>query len=637
MSLRIFKLCKITRVMLLSIILAWILTVSCGNTFNDREMHDVNVLRFAPDDLPVVLICCCDKSGIELATASLARAEGFQPSQLHIFQDALGKYPEVDAVLSRLEHEGLFQQAHWHTHIHTSEQAPAHVRIAEHYSFVLSTMLGHGTEFDRIVVVEEDLIVGRGFLNYFSVVAPLVDQDATLLAASAWNDHGFIGMVRDDYSDGMQPTEPTTMGIHRAEHFPGLGWLCTRRLWAELESKWPNFVWDVWLRTVAAGRHTLVPEVPLVQHLGLLGSSMHLVDHTKWFNSTAFSDDAWTTTKQVPRSSTCLEDSKQCARHSTETTKELAAMSFLASAPRKLASTLSEITYRATIVAELTASTPAENFWDLFRASPRGSTSAHSSRLEKMFAMSWRLCYDPKAWSSFASYLGLWPRLPLESLPLRGLTFEGVTRFRWNISSAAASSTRSLATVFLISMASPHYNLSERVQCINEDMLNIALPPPPRAVPSRPAGLETSAVNIRARLRLRPSAFNESCAAACARRHLWCGPDVLPHGRGGSVTAGGLAALGNVLNRTEAEPAAAVVAAINFCPALVENFGSQCTGGCVEVETPEQGPANRLLPTLWRNEQGGTHCLISDEKKPLAFDCSRKSPHTKRLCPCLVT
>jgi len=608
-----------------SIILAWVLAVSGGNTCNDRGLHEASS-RVLPSELPVALVCCCDKSAVEVAVTSLARAESFQPSQLYIFQDALGKYPEVDAVLTQLEHKGLFLQAHWYTHAHTSEQAPAHVRIAEHYSFVLSSMLGHGSALERVVVVEEDLIVGRGFLNYFAAVAPIVDQDATLLAASAWNDHGFIGMVQDESGEGIESDTPSTLGVHRAEHFPGLGWLCTKRLWEEVEPKWPGFVWDVWLRTVAAGRHTLVPEVPLVQHLGSSGSSMHLVDHAKWFGSTAFRDDAWTASNLTTSATTCLEESKHCTVHSRDESKERATSSFLATAPQMLTSTLNEATYRAALVDELTASAQADNFWDLFRSSHDNSTS-----------MSWRLCYDPKAWSSIASYLGLWPRLPLDSLPLRGLTFDGVTRFRWNISSYVANSRKSLVTVFLISMASPHYNSSESATCIKEETLNVVLPPPPRAVPSRPYGLGVSAANLRARLRLRPSAADESCAAACARRHLWCGPDILPCGRGGSISAAWLSAPWNSLNNTEAEPAAAAVSAINFCPALVEAFGSQCTGGCVEVETPDEGPAALLLPTLWKNGHGDTHCLVSDNNKPLAFDCARKSPSAKRLCPCLVT
>ena len=37
------------------------------------------------------------------------------------------------------------------------------------------------------------------------------------------------------------------------------------------------------------------------------------------------------------------------------------------------------------------------------------------------------------AWRQLAEFLGLWPPIPLDSLPLRGLSFSGVTRLRWSI------------------------------------------------------------------------------------------------------------------------------------------------------------------------------------------------------------
>jgi hypothetical protein len=455
-----------------------------------------------------------------------------------------------------------------------------------------------------------------------------VDQDPTLLAASAWNDHGFVGMVRDEQGHHTEPG--ATLGVHRAEHFPGLGWLCTRRLWAEIEPNWPEFVWDVWLRTVASGRHTLVPEVPLVQHRGEAGSSMHLVDHAKWFDSAAFSDRAWTT-DHASSSPVGLEDLERCAGCSTA--EEAIFFSSLEDASRKLASALSEAAYRAALVAELAASTPAGNFWALHRSSAN-SSSTHSLGPGGTTAVSWRVCYEPSAWRPLASYLGLWPPLPLDTLPVRGLTFDGVTRFRWRIPYVAAGS-KVLATMFLVSTASPHHSSSETAACVTEATVNVALPPPPRPVPLRPTGPGPAAADLRARLRLRPSAANESCAGACARRQLWCGPDILPRGRGGLAT-GRLAAPSSTLDSAEAEPTTAAVAAMDFCPALVEIFGAQCSGGCVAVETPERGPAARLLPALWQDGHGDTHCLISDGQAPIAFDCARASPNARRLCPCLV-
>ena len=37
--------------------------------------------------------------------------------------------------------------------------------------------------------------------------------------------------------------------VNRVDSFPGLGWLCPRKIYVEeLEPVWPDFVWDVWIR-----------------------------------------------------------------------------------------------------------------------------------------------------------------------------------------------------------------------------------------------------------------------------------------------------------------------------------------------------------------------------------------------------
>jgi hypothetical protein len=47
-------------------------------------------------------------------------------------------------------------------------------------------------------------------------VAPLLDADDSLLAASAWNDNGVEGYVHDSEA------------LYRSDFFPGLGWMISR-------------------------------------------------------------------------------------------------------------------------------------------------------------------------------------------------------------------------------------------------------------------------------------------------------------------------------------------------------------------------------------------------------------------------
>lgn len=47
--------------------------------------------------------------------------------------------------------------------------------------------------------------------------------------------------------------------LYRTDYFPGLGWMLTRRLWAELGPEWPEQNWDHWMRGEEARR----PAAPL--------------------------------------------------------------------------------------------------------------------------------------------------------------------------------------------------------------------------------------------------------------------------------------------------------------------------------------------------------------------------------------
>ena len=90
---------------------------------------------------------------------------------------------------------------------------------------------------DAVVVLEDDFDFAPDLLEYFAHAKRVLDADSTLWLASAWNDNGFRGLVRDP------------LALRRTQFFPGLGWLLTRRLWEEeLREAWPETHWDHWMR-----------------------------------------------------------------------------------------------------------------------------------------------------------------------------------------------------------------------------------------------------------------------------------------------------------------------------------------------------------------------------------------------------
>ena len=116
----------------------------------------------------------------------------------------------------------------------------------------------------RVIILEEDLRIAPDFFDYFKAMAPILDQDTTLLAVSAFNDNGFTDTVKD------------STRVLRSDFFPGLGWMMTRNLWVnELQSKWPSGYWDDWLREPPqrSNRHILHPEISRTYHFGTSGGA----------------------------------------------------------------------------------------------------------------------------------------------------------------------------------------------------------------------------------------------------------------------------------------------------------------------------------------------------------------------------
>lgn len=76
----------------------------------------------------------------------------------------------------------------------------------------------------------DDLNVAPDFYEYFLGTHQLLRNDSTLWCVSAWNDNGKIGNIDEGRPDLL----------YRTDFFPGLGWMLTRELWAELSVKWPK-------------------------------------------------------------------------------------------------------------------------------------------------------------------------------------------------------------------------------------------------------------------------------------------------------------------------------------------------------------------------------------------------------------
>ncbi|CAM9982748.1 unnamed protein product, partial [Hapterophycus canaliculatus] len=82
-------------------------------------------------------------------------------------------------------------------HEPTRGESRPYYKLSAHYKWALSQAFdeleraGYNWALkDKVIILEEDLEIAPDFFEYFSATAPLLDQDETLMAVSAWNDNG---------------------------------------------------------------------------------------------------------------------------------------------------------------------------------------------------------------------------------------------------------------------------------------------------------------------------------------------------------------------------------------------------------------------------------------------------------------
>ncbi|RWS25063.1 alpha-1:3-mannosyl-glycoprotein 2-beta-N-acetylglucosaminyltransferase-like protein [Leptotrombidium deliense] len=136
-------------------------------------------------------------------------------------------------------------------------------KISRHYGWALNQTF-HKFNCDTAIIVEDDLDIAPDFFEYFRGLYPILKSDPTLWCVSAWNDNGKEALVAND---------PTL--LHRTDFFPGLGWMLTKDIWLELQTKWPKAFWDDWIRQPAQRkeRACIRPEISRTKTFGKIGVS----------------------------------------------------------------------------------------------------------------------------------------------------------------------------------------------------------------------------------------------------------------------------------------------------------------------------------------------------------------------------
>jgi len=244
-----------------------------GRQRNNEEDEQVNRVRsFAekilPDGGPViaVLVFACNRVTVSKCIDQLLK---YRPSReqfpIIVSQDC-GHRPTAEVIelygdeITRIE-----QPDQNDIPVPPKEKKfKGYFKIARHYGWALNYTF-FKFNFDTVIIVEDDLDLAPDFFEYFLGTYPILKRDPTLWCVSAWNDNGKVGLVDEDAPDL----------VYRTDFFPGLGWMLTKSIWAELAPKWPSSYWDDWVRQPEQRRNRacIRPEISRTRTFGKIGVS----------------------------------------------------------------------------------------------------------------------------------------------------------------------------------------------------------------------------------------------------------------------------------------------------------------------------------------------------------------------------
>nr|GEU36846.1 alpha-1,3-mannosyl-glycoprotein 2-beta-N-acetylglucosaminyltransferase isoform X1 [Tanacetum cinerariifolium] len=222
-------------------------------------MHGANVPVAA-----VVIMACNRADYLERTIESILKYHGSVALKFPIFVSQDGSNSDVRT--KAMGYDQLTYMQHLDNRpVHTERPGEliAYYKIASHYKWALDQLF-YKHNFNRVIILEDDMEIAPDFFNYFEAGADLLDKDKSIMAISSWNDNGQIQFVHDPYT------------LYRSDFFPGLGWMLSKSTWDELSPKWPRAYWDDWLRLKEnhKGRQFIRPEVCRTYNFGEHGSSL---------------------------------------------------------------------------------------------------------------------------------------------------------------------------------------------------------------------------------------------------------------------------------------------------------------------------------------------------------------------------
>ncbi|KAL3688857.1 hypothetical protein R1sor_015166 [Riccia sorocarpa] len=175
----------------------------------------------------VVIMACNRPDYLERTIKSVLRHHGPVASKFPLFISQDGSFLGVETLAKHYPEFHLMQHLNFEKpkSVRPGELI-AYYKISSHYKWALQQLFGE-RKYRRVIILEDDMEIAPDFFDYFEAMAPLLDQDSSLMAASSWNDNGQRNFVHDSEL------------LYRSDFFPGLGWMLNKKIWEELAPKWP--------------------------------------------------------------------------------------------------------------------------------------------------------------------------------------------------------------------------------------------------------------------------------------------------------------------------------------------------------------------------------------------------------------
>ncbi|KAM1483288.1 hypothetical protein ACFX1Q_035202 [Malus domestica] len=176
----------------------------------------------------VVIMACNRADYLERTVKSVLKYQSSVASKFPLFVSQDGSHPAVKQ--KALSYDQLTYMQHLDyepVHAERPGELIAYYKIARHYKWALDGLF-YKHNFNRVIILEDDMEIAPDFFDYFEAAAALLDKDKSIMAVSSWNDNGQKQFVHDPKI------------LYRSDFFPGLGWMLTRSTWDELSPKWPK-------------------------------------------------------------------------------------------------------------------------------------------------------------------------------------------------------------------------------------------------------------------------------------------------------------------------------------------------------------------------------------------------------------